>query len=78
MVLERWGLVKLPKNQFIDEKSQESASTIITTWFDSNVRTRPLGPHYTLKTSENKARTPIFDVESIFDGFKTIGTRKMG
>ena len=39
-----------------------------------------LDPQYTcmLKSKENKAPTPIFHVESIFDGFRTIGTRKMG
>jgi len=42
-------------------------------------RFRPLlYPKYTLKNSENKAPIPIFHVESIFDGFRTIGTRKLG
>ena len=39
---------------------------------------RPLGPTLHLKHQENKVLTPIFDVESIFDGFRTIGTRKNG
>ena len=74
MVLERLRLVKLAKSQFIDEKSQKSPlqpAPLDLFW-------SPLGPNYTLKNSENKAPTPIFDVESIFDGFRTIGTRKMG
>ena len=40
-------------------------------WFE-----RLLDPLYTLKNAENEAPTPIFPVESIFDGFRTIGTRK--
>ena len=54
-------------------KISKIASTTITTWFE-----RPLGPRYMLKNSENKALTPIFDVESIFDGYRRIGTRKIG
>ena len=35
----------------------------------------PPRPNYTYKNSENNAPTPIFHVESIFDGFRRIGTR---
>ena len=42
-------------------------------WFE-----RSLGPEYTLKIKKIKFPTPIFDVESIFDGFRTIETRKNG
>ena len=74
MVSERFGLVKLAKNHFFDENLKNrlyNHNQLI--WF-----LRPLDPQYTLKTSENKAPTPIFNVESIFNGFRTIGTRKIG
>ena len=37
-----------------------------------------LSPHYTLKIKKIKFPTLVFDVESIFDGFRMIRTRKNG
>ena len=39
---------------------------------------RSLDYKYMLKNYKNNAPTPIFDVESIFDSFRTIGSRKIG
>ena len=39
---------------------------------------RPLDPKYMLKIKKIKFPTLIFDVESIFEGFRTIGTCKNG
>ena len=71
MVSKRLGLVKWAKNYFFDEKSQKSPLQPPPL----DLFCSPLGPHYTPKYQENKAPIPIFDVESIFDGFTTIGKR---
>ena len=68
------GASKMAKNHFFDEKSQKSS---LQPPPFAMIR-RHLGPAIHLKILKIKVSTLIFHIESIFDDFRTIGTRKTG
>ena len=70
-----WNKIKRLKNHRFLKKNVKIVSITTTIRLIVDLL---LDPKYMLKSQENKAPTPIFHVESIFDGFRTIGTRKMG
>jgi len=73
-IFDGFRTIRIRKNHFLTKNHKKWSLQLLPLGLSWS----PLDPHYTLKTRKTKFPTLIFHVESIFDGFRTIGTRKNG